>query len=86
MLFSTLNTHVEINNTDESEPSESSEVIEQNRTYPQPLLFVLEKLLSIFKSLENNWDVTEQITEVGIIIKLVLIIVNIFKISCYMCI
>ena len=63
MLFATLDTHCEKNEEDESQV-DCSKIREENLKYPQPLIFVLEKLLAIFKSLGNNWEVTEQITEV----------------------
>lgn len=64
MLFSTLNTHIEKNQDEESEPLEHYKIREENSKQPQPVLFILEKLLEIFKSLGTNWEVTEQITEV----------------------
>lgn len=63
MLFATLDTQWEKTEEDEAQ-TECSKIREENLKYPQPLMFVLEKLLSIFKSLGNNWEVTEQITEV----------------------
>lgn len=66
MLFSTLDTHWEKNPEDEGhpEPEEVLKIREENLKHPQPTLFVLDKLLSIFKSVGSNWEVTEQITEV----------------------
>lgn len=63
MLFATLDTQWDKNEEDEAQ-RECCKIREENLKYPQPLIFVLEKLLSIFKSLGNNWEVTEQITEV----------------------
>ncbi|XP_054707972.1 importin-13-like [Uloborus diversus] len=64
MLFSTLDTHWEKEHEDETaEEKESCKIREENLKQPQPVMFVLEKLLAIFKELGNQWEVTEQITE-----------------------
>ncbi|KFM72622.1 Importin-13, partial [Stegodyphus mimosarum] len=64
MLFSNLDTHWDKGEeTEEKESVESNRISEENQKQPQPVLFVLEKLLAIFSSLGNKWEANEQITE-----------------------
>ncbi|KAG8185093.1 hypothetical protein JTE90_029705 [Oedothorax gibbosus] len=63
MLFSTLDTHYQKESTEDDSETESNQIRESNLKLPQPSLCVLEKLLAIFTSIGNDWDVNEQIAE-----------------------
>ncbi|CAL1278540.1 unnamed protein product [Larinioides sclopetarius] len=63
MLFATLDTHYGADPEGEESEPESSQIREANLKMPQPVLHVLEKLLIVFRTAGNNWEVKEQITE-----------------------
>lgn len=64
MLFATLDTHYEKESTEDDSEAESNQIRDSNLKLPQPSLCVLEKLLAIFTSIGNDWEVKEQIAEV----------------------
>ncbi|GIX84233.1 importin-13 [Caerostris extrusa] len=63
MLFATLDIHYDKEGGGEESEPECSRIQANNQNMPQPVLHVLERLLTLLRTVGYNWEVKEQITE-----------------------